>query len=154
MYFDQLLGAARTEELVALLFFSRFQPFLFISKLFQWFQAWNVWKWTKNAFFVQIFYISCILFFLCPEDILQENYHWPGLEEIEFKKIIAGRCPVTYKILTVSPSHKLLLYDHPMNIDLYGHPSSVYRTLCLYCAPVSLVRYEKVHLQCGGELCS
>ena len=32
----------------------------------------------------------------------------------------------------------LVLYDHPMNIDLYGHPSSVYRTLCLYCAPVSL----------------
>ena len=28
----------------------------------------------------------------------------------------------------------------------------VYRTLCLYCAPVSLARYEKVHLQIGGEL--
>ena len=45
-----------------------------------------------------------------------------------------------------------LLYDHPTNIDLYDLPSSVYRTLCLYCAQVSLALYEKAHLQCGGEL--
>ena len=30
----------------------------------------------------------------------------------------------------------------------------VYRTLCLYCVPVSLARYIKVHLQIGGELSS
>ena len=35
VYFNQLLGAARTQMLVELLFFSRFQPFLFISNLFQ-----------------------------------------------------------------------------------------------------------------------
>ena len=36
VYFDQLLGAARTRKLVEILLFSRFQPFfLFISKLFQ-----------------------------------------------------------------------------------------------------------------------
>ena len=35
VYFDQLLGAARTQKLVKILFFRRFQPFLFISNLFQ-----------------------------------------------------------------------------------------------------------------------
>ena len=32
VYFDQLLGAERTQKLVKLLFFSGFQPFLFILK--------------------------------------------------------------------------------------------------------------------------
>ena len=35
VYFDLLSGAALTRKLVELLFFSRFQPFLFISNLFQ-----------------------------------------------------------------------------------------------------------------------
>ena len=34
VYFDQLLGAARTLKLVEILYFSRFQPFLFISNIF------------------------------------------------------------------------------------------------------------------------
>ena len=37
VYFDQLSGAARTRNLVETLFFSRFQPFLFISRHFQFF---------------------------------------------------------------------------------------------------------------------
>ena len=41
VYFDQLLSAARTQKLVELLFFSCFQPYLFISNLFQWFHAWK-----------------------------------------------------------------------------------------------------------------
>ena len=41
MYFDQLSGACSTWKLVEILFFSRFQPFLFISKLFQWFHGWT-----------------------------------------------------------------------------------------------------------------
>ena len=35
VYFDQLLGAARTQKLVETFFSAVFQPFLFISKLFQ-----------------------------------------------------------------------------------------------------------------------
>ena len=39
VYFDQLSGACNTWKLVELLFFSRFQPFLFIIlNLFHWFQ--------------------------------------------------------------------------------------------------------------------
>ena len=41
VYFDQLLGAARTWKLVEQLFFSRFQNFLFIFYLFQWFHTWK-----------------------------------------------------------------------------------------------------------------
>ena len=41
VYFDQLSGAARTRKPVKLLFFSRFQPFLFVLNLFQWFHASN-----------------------------------------------------------------------------------------------------------------
>ena len=41
VYFDQFLSAARTPKLVELLFFSCFQPYLFISNLFQWFHAWK-----------------------------------------------------------------------------------------------------------------
>ena len=40
-YFEQLLGAARTQKLVELLFFSGFQAFLFILNFFQWFHGWN-----------------------------------------------------------------------------------------------------------------
>ena len=53
-WFDQLLGAARTRKLVETFFSAIFQPFLFISKLFQWFHGWNhknVWKWTKKTWF-------------------------------------------------------------------------------------------------------
>ena len=35
VYFDQLLGAARTQRLVETFFSAIFQPFLFISELFQ-----------------------------------------------------------------------------------------------------------------------
>ena len=35
VYFDQLLGAAHTQKLVETFFLAVFQPFLFISKLFQ-----------------------------------------------------------------------------------------------------------------------
>ena len=35
VYFDQLLGAALIPKLVEILFSSRFQPFLFISNIFQ-----------------------------------------------------------------------------------------------------------------------
>ena len=41
VYFDQLLGAARTQELVKTFFHPFFNLFLFISKLFQWFHSWN-----------------------------------------------------------------------------------------------------------------
>ena len=41
VYFEQLLGAARTQKLVELLFFSGFQAFLFILNFFQWFHGWN-----------------------------------------------------------------------------------------------------------------
>ena len=39
VYFDQLLGAARTQKLVETFFSAVFQPFLFISKLFSYFTA-------------------------------------------------------------------------------------------------------------------
>ena len=35
VYFDQLSGAARTQKLIKTFFSAVFQPFLFISKLFQ-----------------------------------------------------------------------------------------------------------------------
>ena len=35
VYFDQFLGAGRTQKLVETFFSAVFQPFLFISKLFQ-----------------------------------------------------------------------------------------------------------------------
>ena len=41
VYFDQLSGAACTRKLVKTFFSAVFQPFLFISKLFQWFHGWN-----------------------------------------------------------------------------------------------------------------
>ena len=60
MYFDQLSGACSTWKLVELLFFSRFQPFLFISKLFQWFHGWNQQKHLKiNK--KKCFFIFCVL---------------------------------------------------------------------------------------------
>ena len=49
LYFDQLLGAARTQKLVKIFFSASFQPFLFISNLFQWFHSW---KRTKKRVFV------------------------------------------------------------------------------------------------------
>ena len=48
VYFDELLGALCTQMRVELLFFSRFEPFLFISNLFQWFQAWNQQKTSEK----------------------------------------------------------------------------------------------------------
>ena len=48
VYFSQLLGAARTQKLVKLLFFSRFQPFLFISNLFQYKLAEKDWNQSKT----------------------------------------------------------------------------------------------------------
>ena len=49
MYFDQLLGAARTQKLVELLFSAIFNLFLFISNLFQWFQQKTSEKEQKKA---------------------------------------------------------------------------------------------------------
>ena len=48
VYFNQLKGAACTWKLVETLIFSRFQPFLFILNLFQWFHAWNQQKMSEN----------------------------------------------------------------------------------------------------------
>ena len=41
VYFHQLPGAARNQKLVEQIFYSRFQPFLFILNLFQWFYIGN-----------------------------------------------------------------------------------------------------------------
>ena len=48
VYFDQLLGAVRTQKLVELIFFSGFQGFLFISNLFLWFHARNQQKTSEK----------------------------------------------------------------------------------------------------------
>ena len=48
VYFDQHLGAARTQKLVETFFSAIFQPFLFILKLFQWFHGWNQQKTSEN----------------------------------------------------------------------------------------------------------
>ena len=44
VYFEQILGAVRTQKLVEILFFSRFQPFLFFLNIVQWISVWNHWK--------------------------------------------------------------------------------------------------------------
>ena len=41
VFFNQLSGACSTWKMVKILFFSCFQPFLFIFILFRWFHAWN-----------------------------------------------------------------------------------------------------------------
>ena len=48
VYFDQISSVAGTQKLVELLFFSRFQAFLFILNLFLWFQGWNPQKTSEN----------------------------------------------------------------------------------------------------------
>ena len=48
VYFDRLLGAARTQKLVETFFSAVFQPFLFILKLYQWFHSWNQQKTSEN----------------------------------------------------------------------------------------------------------
>ena len=49
VYFDQLLGAARTQKLVETLFSAVFNLFLLISNLFQWFHGWNHCKTSGNG---------------------------------------------------------------------------------------------------------
>ena len=44
VYFNQLSSAVRTQKLVEILFFSRFQPFLFFLNIVQWISVWNHWK--------------------------------------------------------------------------------------------------------------
>ena len=36
----------------------------------------------------------------------------------------------------------IVLYNHPMLIDFYGHPSMCIELSACKCAPVSLARYE------------
>ena len=48
VYFDQLLGAELTQKLVKTFFSAVFQPFMFISNLFQWFHTWNQQKTSEN----------------------------------------------------------------------------------------------------------
>ena len=48
VYFDQLLGAARTQKLVETFFQTCFLPFLFISNLFRWFHTWNQQKTSEK----------------------------------------------------------------------------------------------------------
>ena len=48
VYFNHLSGACSIRKLVKLLFFSRFQPFLLILDLFQWFLGWNQQKTSEN----------------------------------------------------------------------------------------------------------
>ena len=50
VYFDQLSGAVRTQKLVELLFFSRFQPFLFILNWKRFEMNKKGWKRLKKAF--------------------------------------------------------------------------------------------------------
>ena len=48
VYFNQLLGVARTQKLVETFFSAVFQKLMFISNLLQWFYAWNQQKTSEK----------------------------------------------------------------------------------------------------------